>query len=121
MATSQSGKRKLIPHAQKDGLFRVESERESRVKWGKRQARNTEGRREQIEPDAVKGTVFSLSSSLSLSVSPSFPPFLIPDVVRPTIYKLRRETIESVFHGIISIEGPLKRLRRRLIGYEDAL
>ena len=66
MATSQSGKRKLIPHAQKDGLFRVESERESRAKGGKRQGRNTEGWREQIEPDAVKGTVFSPSLSLSL-------------------------------------------------------
>lgn len=71
MTTGQSGKRKLIPHAQKDGLFRVESNG-SRVKEGRGQGRNAERRREQIEPDRVKGTFPPLFLLRSLPISMSF-------------------------------------------------
>lgn len=110
MTTGQSGKRKLIPHAQKDGLFRVESNG-SRVKEGRGQGRNAERRREQIEPDRVKG-ILLLSFSFALFLSRCH---------SADDLQLHREAIESVFHGIVSIERPLKRLRQRLIGYGDAL
>lgn len=98
MTTGQSGKRKLIPHAQKDGLFRLESNG-SRVKKGRGQGRNAERRREQIEPDRVKG-ILLLSFSFALFLSRCHS---IDDL------QLHREAIESVFHGIVSIEETLEK------------
>lgn len=84
MATSQSGKRKLIPHAQKDGSSAwKEREEEEEIQ-------RDEGSR--IEPDEVKETpppplsFTTLFSTLHLSTNRRFT-------------TTSKETIESVFQG----------------------
>lgn len=114
MATSQSGKRKLIPHAQKDGSSA----------WKEREEEEEEIQRDEgsrIEPDEVKETPPPPLSFTTLSFPRS--------TSRPTDdLQPRRRRRSKVFSrgeggGIASIEKlSLERLfRPRLIGYGDAV
>lgn len=117
MATSQSGKRKLIPHAQKDGSSA----------WKEREREEEEIQRDEgsrIEPDEVKET-----PPPPLSFSPSLRSlFHAPPLDQPTIYNHVEGDDRKCFPGgegggIASIEKlSLERLfRPRLIGYGDAV
>lgn len=96
-----SAKRKLIPRAQKDGSSTRKATRSRRQEGEKGEGKrgNEEVRRD--EEDRLNET------------EPRDSP--LDDL------QLRLGTIESVFHGVVAIKRPLKRVEERLIAYEDAL
>lgn len=110
MATSQSGKRKLIPHAQKDGssAWKENGERRKKYRGMKRAGLN--------RMKSKRG-----SSSLFLSFATLFStPHLSTNQRFTTTSK---ETIESVFQGDCKHRETLveRLFRLRLIGYGDAV